>query len=96
MSFKIPVIIDHSWLTTTGILWVESGDVSKVDLLYSVKYVYLKDMYKSYIPVLTQFNQITVPKWMLSINNNLKYWDNDFLNLSIKERISLFNMTFYN
>lgn len=94
MNFKIPVIVDSLWLTTTGILWVESGDVSKVDLLYSVKYVYLKDMYKSYVPVFTQFNQITVPKWMLSINNNLKYWDNDFLNLSIKERISLFNMTF--
>lgn len=94
MNFKIPVIVDSLWLTTTGILWVESGDVSKVDLLYSVKYVYLKDMYKSYVPVFTQFNQITVPKWMLSINNNLKYWDNDFLNISIKERITLFNMTF--
>lgn len=96
MNFKIPVIIDHSWLTTTGVLWIESGEVSKVDLLYSVKYAYAKDMCKLYIPVFTQFNQITVPKRMISINNNLKYWDNDFLNLSIKERISLFSMTFYN
>lgn len=96
MSFKIPVTIDYSWLTTTGMLWVEKGYLSKVDLLYSVKYVYIKDMYKSYIPVFTQFNQITVPKRMLSINNNLKYWDTDFLNISIKERISLFSMTFYN
>lgn len=95
MDFKIPVIVDHSWLNTTGMLWVERGYLSKVDLLYSIKYAYLKDMYKSYIPVFTQFNQITVPKWMLSINNNLKYWDADFLNISIKERILLFNLSFY-
>lgn len=95
MNFKIPVIIDSSWINTTGMLWVEKGKISKVDLLYSIKYAYIEDIYKLYVPVFTQFNKIVVPKYTLSINNNLKYWDAEFLNISIKERVTLFNLSFY-
>lgn len=94
MDFKIPVIVDSLWIETTGIPLVKSGHISKVDLLYSVKYVYLKDMAKLYVPVFTQFSKIIIPKSMLSINNNFKYWDMDFLNLSIKERTTMFRLSY--
>lgn len=88
--FKIPVLINPSWLNTVGMNWVESGAISKVDLFHSVKYVYLDDIYKPYVTVYTQFSEIIVPKFMLSVNNNMNYWDEGFINMSIKERMDMF------